>query len=162
LVNQVALEKLKHYCAYQERCHQEVRGKLLKLKVYGEDLEEVISALISENYLNEERFAKSFVSGKFRIKKWGRYKITQELKKRKISAYCIKKGLEEIDEEEYEGTLTSLLNNYWEKNSNYPKPQRHKKAIAYMQSKGYEIGLILKQLNELFIKKGGGKGPMKP
>lgn len=146
MVNQIALEKLKHYCAYQERCHQEVRSKLLKLKVYGDDLEEVISALISENYLNEERFAKSFVSGKFRIKKWGRYKITQELKKRKISAYCIKKGLEEIDDDEYIETLSTLLKNYVDKNKHYPKRQLDQKVIAFLQNKGYEIHLILEQL----------------
>lgn len=149
MINQIALEKLKHYCAYQERCHQEVRSKLLKLKVYGDELEEVISALISENYLNEERYARSFVSGKFRIKKWGRYKITQELNKRKISAYCIKKGMEEIDEEEYINTLESLLTNYLEKNAHYPHPQLNKKVIAYMQSKGYEISLILEHLKLL-------------
>ncbi len=153
MVNEIALEKLRHYCAYQERCHQEVRSKLLKIKVYGDDLEEVISALIDENFLNEERFAKAYVSGKFRIKKWGRYKITQELKKRRVSAYCIKKGLEEIDEEEYIDTLSSLLTTYLEKNKHYPKRQLDQKAIGFLQTKGYEINLILEELKSMGFRK---------
>ena len=82
-----ALKKLQRYCAYQDRCHQEVRSKLLDLGIYGHDLEEVIVALIEDNFLNEERFARSFTRGKLRIKHWGRNKILQELKKKNI--FCL-------------------------------------------------------------------------
>ena len=104
-----ALSKLQRYCAYQDRCHQEVRSKLLDLGIYGDDLEEIISDLISENFLNEERYARSYARGKFRIKRWGRMRIQQELKQRKISAYCLRKAMEEIEEEEYEQTLRTIL-----------------------------------------------------
>ena len=101
----VILNKLRHYCAYQERCHEEVRTKLLSLKVYGDGLEEIINQLISEDFLNEERFAKAYAGGKFRMKKWGRGKIIQGLKARKISDYCIKQGMSEIPEEDYQKFL---------------------------------------------------------
>lgn len=95
------LQKLKHFCAYQERSQYEVRSKLLELNIYGDDLENYIVALIEENYLNEERFAKAYAGGKFRVKQWGRIKIIQGLKQHHISAYCIKQGMAEIDEDEY-------------------------------------------------------------
>ena len=104
-----ALDKLQRYCAYQDRCHQEVRSKLLDLGIYGEDLEEIIVQLISDNFLNEERFARSYARGKFRIKRWGRNRIWQELQKRQISDYCLRKAMEEIDEAEYQKTLWELL-----------------------------------------------------
>ena len=104
-----ALQKLQRYCAYQDRCHAEVRTKLLSLGIYGDDLEEIIVELIGENYLNEERFARSYARGKFRFKCWGRIRITQELKSRRISDYLIRKALEEIDETEYRQALYDLL-----------------------------------------------------
>ena len=90
-----ALAKMQRYCAYQERCHEEVRSKLLNMGVYSDWREEIIVQLIEENFLNEERFARSFARGKFRIKQWGRNRIRQELKKRKISDYCVRKAMEE-------------------------------------------------------------------
>jgi regulatory protein len=99
LTKDQALIKLQRYCAYQERCHQEVRNKLIALKVFGDDLEDVISNLISEGFLNEERYARAYVRGKARIKRWGKMKIVAQLKSRQISDYCIRKGLEELDEE---------------------------------------------------------------
>jgi len=96
-------------CAYQERCQQEMRDKLYEWGLHSNDVENIIANLISDNYLNEERFAKAFAGGKFRIKKWGRVKIKIELKKRKISDYCIKKGMQEIDEADYIKTLKNIL-----------------------------------------------------
>lgn len=98
-----------HYCKYQERCHSEVRNKLYELGLYKEDVEWHISNLISEGALNEERFAIAFACGKFRMKQWGKEKIRQQLKLRKISEYCIKKALAEIDGYEYEATLKKLV-----------------------------------------------------
>lgn len=146
MINQIALEKLRHYCAYQERCHQEVRSKLLSLKVYGDELEEVISSLISDNFLNEERFARSYARGKFRMKQWGRIKIKQELKKRRISDYCIRKAMTEIDEEEYLQTIHDLTQKYDEQHVADSKRAKDKKRIAFLQRKGFEIGLILDHL----------------
>lgn len=137
-----ALDKLQKYCAYQDRCHKEVRTKLLELGIYGEDLEQIIAELIAENFLNEERFAKSYARGKFRIKKWGKRKIIQELKRRQISEYCIKKGLKEIDDDEYEKKLRELL----EKKNTYIVEKniyiRRKKLFNYAYQKGYESFLI--------------------
>lgn len=104
-----ALEKLRKFCAYQERCHQDVLTKLFDLSIYGDDQDQIISQLITENFLNETRFAQAFAGGKYRIKKWSKYKILNELKRRKISAYNIKKGMAEIDEDEYEKNISSLV-----------------------------------------------------
>lgn len=95
------LEKVKYFCAYQERSQYEVRNKLLGMKIYGDDLELYIVALLEENFINEERFSKAYAGGKFRVKHWGRQKIVQGLKQHKISAYCINAGLAEIKEEDY-------------------------------------------------------------
>ena len=144
--NQVALEKLRRYCAYQERCHQEVRSKLLSLKVYGDDLEEIISELIDDNYLNEERFATAYARGKFRMKRWGRIKIMQELKRRQISAYLIKKGLAEIDEKEYLQAMRDLIDKYSDKQIGQHPALVRKKTANHLFSKGYESNLVYEYL----------------
>ena len=144
-----AFKKLQHYCAYQDRCHSEVRTKLIKLGVYGDTLEEIMAELIIERFLDEERFARSYCRGKFNLKKWGRMRIRQELKFRKVSAYCIKKGLSEIDEEAYRDTLTHILhkkqNEYRRKYDDYNSRQ---KAAQYAFGRGYESNLIWEILNE--------------
>ena len=132
------LNKLKKYCAYQERCHRDVIEKLKKLKADEELTDEIISQLISENYLNEERFVVAYVRGKHRINKWGRNKIIRELKHRDISSYLINKGLEEIIETEYITTLKHLLeekNKYLKTENIY---ERKKKLFTYAYGKGYE------------------------
>jgi len=134
-----ALKKLQHYCAYQDRCHSEVRTKLINLKIYGDDLERIITDLIADNFLNEERFAQSYARGKHRIKKWGRYKITSHLKMKRVSAYCIKKGMQEIDEEEYLETLTNLLKKRLGDN---PSFEDKGKAAKHVINKGYESSLV--------------------
>src|ERR1041385_8010377 len=103
-----ALVKAESWCAYQERCQQEMRDKLYSWGLHEKDVENLIAELISKNFLNEERFAKAFAGGKFRIKKWGRIKIRLELKRRKLSEYCIKKGLAEINEDDYRATMKKL------------------------------------------------------
>lgn len=148
-MNEVALEKLRKYCAYQDRCHKEVRTKLLSLKVYGEELEEIISALIQDNFLNEERFARSYARGKFRIKKWGLNKIKQQLKLRQISEYCIKKAEEEIDRTEYRETLQVILEAQMEKNKNLSFLLSRDKAIKYALGRGYEAKLIYEIIKSL-------------
>ena len=145
-----ALEALQHYCAYQDRCHKEARQKLRELGMYGEDAEEVICDLIAEKYLDEERFARSYARGKFKMKKWGRAKITRELKRRDISAYCIKKALTEIEEHTYLLTLENelLRRNRLEKRGLHPYLKRRKLA-DYMFQRGYESYLTWETINRL-------------
>jgi|SRR6185437_4431087 len=105
---QQSVPKIKQYCAYQERCHAEVRDKLYSFGLNKTEVEEIISALITENYLNEERFAIHYAGGKFRMKQWGKNKIKQALKFKQVSDYCIKKALKEIDSREYQKTFEKL------------------------------------------------------
>lgn len=138
----VILNKLRHYCAYQERCHEEVRTKLLSLKVYGDALEEIINKLIEEDFLNEERFAKAYAGGKFRMKKWGRGKIIQGLKARKISDYCIKQGMTEIPEDDYQKTLQSLVKSTIKKYHSGNVFETKSKTASYLIGRGYESELV--------------------
>lgn len=146
LTKEQALQKLKHYCAYQERCHQEVKEKLFQLGIWKQDHDEIIATLIEENYLNEERFAIAFAGGKFRVKHWGRVKIKYELNQKQVSEYCIKKALKQIDEEEYVQQLKKLAD---EKYSSLKAEQylvRKKKTMDYLVARGFEIDLVRKQL----------------
>ena len=137
-----ALKKAADYCAIQERSQQEMRNKLYLWGLYGNDVENIIALLISDGFINEERFAKAFTSGKFRIKKWGKIKIQIELKKKKISDYCIRKGFEEIDRNEYLKTLKYLI----QKKSREVKEKNTYKKLSrlasYVISKGYESELV--------------------
>ena len=105
---QQALPKIKQYCAYQERCHSEVKDKLYSFGLNKNEVEELISKLIEDNYLNEERFAIQFAGGKFRVKQWGRIKIKYQLKQKQVGEYCIKKALAAIDPSDYANTLSKL------------------------------------------------------
>jgi len=145
-----ALQKAKHYCGYQERCHSEVKEKLYSLGLYKQQVEECMAQLIEENYLNEERFAQQFAGGKFRMKHWGRIKIKYELKQKQVSEYCIKKGLKEIDEEDYLKTLTKLAQEKWtavKTEANLFSKLR--KTQDYLVQKGYEYELIKQALQAL-------------
>jgi regulatory protein len=141
-----ALDKMQKYCAMQERCQSEIRSKLIEIKIYGEDLESIIAELITDNFLSEERYAKAFVRGKFRMNQWGKTKIKQALQLKKISPYCIKKGMEEITDEAYIETLKELL----EKKKNILREtdsfQRNQKLLQYAIGKGFESELIQKYL----------------
>ena len=144
-----ALAKLQRYCAYQERCHEEVRSKLLDMGIYSDWREEIIVQLIEENFLNEERFARSFARGKFRIKQWGRNRIRQELKKRKISDYCVRKAMEEIEEADYRSTLETAL---VKKNISLDEEdayQRKAKLARYAVSRGFESELAWQLINDM-------------
>ena len=144
-----AKQKIEAYCAYQERCHSEVRKKLTGWKLDDEDINVLISDLIQNNFLNEERFAGAFVSGKFRIKKWGRIKIKQHLKQKQISDYSIKKGLEEIDAQAYYATLVQLAESKNRLIHTEDNWQRLTKLQRYLHSKGYETELIREVTNAI-------------
>jgi len=142
LSKEQALQKLKHYCGYQDRSHSEVKEKLYSLGVWKKDHDEIMAALIEENYLNEERFALAFARGKFRMKQWGRVKIKYELKQRQVSEYSIKKALKQIDEEEYMTSLKKLAEDRYASLKGEQYLVRKKKTIDYLMQKGYEPGLI--------------------
>lgn len=149
-----AVPKIKQYCAYQERCHAEVKDKLYSFGLHRNDVEEIIAGLIGENYLNEERFAIQYAGGKFRIKHWGKNKIKQALKMKQVSDYCIKKALKEIDETDYikifhklaEQKLQTLKS---EKNIFIKK----RKLQDFLLMKGYESGLISEEVGKIGKKK---------
>lgn len=138
-----ALIKAESYCAYQERCQQEVRDKLYSWGVHEIQVENVIADLIASNFINEERFAKAYAGGKFRIKKWGRVKISIELKRRKISAYCIKKGLAEIEEEEYIKTLQKVAEVKIKATKERDSKKKKYKVMNYLLSRGFENDLVV-------------------
>jgi regulatory protein len=144
-----AWQKIKHYCGYQERSHAETRDKLYGFGLYKQEVEELLSRLIEENYLNEERYAIAFAGGKFRMKQWGRVKIKYELQQKRVSIYCIKKALAAIDEAEYEKALEQLAANKLlllkgEKNHFIKKT----KLRNYLLQKGYEPNLIMGLLQQ--------------
>jgi len=144
-----ALQKAKHYCGYQERSHSEVKEKLYSFGLYKQQVEECLSQLIEENYLNEERFAQQFAGGKFRMKQWGRVKIKYELKQKQVSDYCIKKGLKEISEEDYMATLQKLATEKWASvNKETNLFAKLRKTQDFLLQKGYEHELI-KQVLQL-------------
>jgi regulatory protein len=142
LTKEQALQKLKHFCAYQERCHHEVKQKLYNLGVWKKDQDEIIATLIEENYLNEERFAIAFAGGKFRIKQWGRVRIKYELKQKLVSEYCIKKALKQIEEGEYLEVLNKLLREKFAELKSEQFLARKKKAMDHLIRRGFEWELV--------------------
>ena len=145
-----ALQKARHYCGYQERSHKEVKEKLYALGLHKQQVEESLSQLIEEDYLNEERFAQQYAGGKFRMKQWGRVKIKYELKQKQVSEYCIKKAMKEIDAADYEKTLERLATAKW-KTLNTEKNifNKLRKTQDYLMQKGYEPDLIKEVLVRL-------------
>src|ERR1700761_8570757 len=145
-----ALQKARHYCGYQERCHSEVKEKLYSFGLHKKEVEEALSTLIEENYLNEERFAIQYAGGHFRLKHWGKVRIRYQLKQKQVSEYCIKKALAGIDEEDYERTLAKLAEQKWEELGDESSLlARKQKLKAYLQQKGYEIDLIQKIVSDI-------------
>ncbi|MEM6684818.1 MAG: regulatory protein RecX [Bacteroidota bacterium] len=140
---------LQQFCAYQDRCHKEVVEKLQKMNMIPAAIDVIVTELIQDNFLNEERFARSFARGKFRIKKWGRLRIVRELKFRNISKYNIDAGLKEIEDEVYHNTLDELARKRAGavKESN---PFKRKKKIAdYLLYRGWESHLVYEKINEI-------------
>jgi len=142
LTPEQALQKLKHYCGYQERCHSEVREKLYKLEVSKKDHDAIIASLIEEGYLNEERFAIAFAGGKFRIKQWGKLKIQNALKQKRVSDYSINKALKQIKNNEYRATLKKLAEEKYTSLKDEQWMVRKTKTIDYLLQKGFEMELI--------------------
>ena len=148
-----AKTKLEALCAYQERCSSELQKKLVQWRFNQEDMDRLLAHLISDDFLNEERFALAFVSGKVNIKKWGRIKIRQQLKLKHISKYSIEKGIASIDEATYMNHLLSLaLRKFEQLRQDENSYEKKVKIYRFLSSKGYEIGLIRSAVDEIFEK----------
>ncbi|MDQ6608333.1 MAG: RecX family transcriptional regulator [Bacteroidota bacterium] len=149
LTKEQALQKLRHYCGYQERSHGEAIQKLWDLGVHRSMHDEIISSLIEGDFLNEERFAKQFAGGKFRQNDWGKKKIYYALKEKKVSDYVIKQAMKEIDDETYKKTVTGLAEKKYELLKDEQFTVRKKKTMDYLLQKGYESQLVAAVVNSL-------------
>ena len=139
-------QKIVNYCVYQDRCHAEVEQKMKEFLLIPEAKEEILLYLIKENYLNEERFTRSYIRGKFYIKKWGRNKIKVNLLQKGISEKLIVKAYGEIDDNEYLAAIKTILEKIIPTFKGLKEYQKKQKAIKYLLSKGYEYDLIVKQI----------------
>lgn len=144
-----ATKKLERYCAYQERCHKDVTTKLKEMRMIPEAIDQIVTHLIQENYLNEERFAQSFARGKFNIKKWGRNRIVNELKQRHITSYNIKSALKEIDDNRYLETLDALAQKRLDSLKDTDIQKRRRKLADYLLYRGWESHLVYAKIQEL-------------
>jgi len=144
-----AFERLTTFCAYQERCPWEIQRKLYEKGITDDKADQLIAELIAEEFVNEERYARAFARGKFRLKKWGRNRIRMELKMRAISEVLIKKGLSEIDPEEYYDTLLSQTEKKWESTHESDTYKKKFKVTQYLMTKGYEMDLVKEAIHSL-------------
>lgn len=148
-ISKEIIRKLEYYCAYQERCHDEVAEKLRSYTMTPQEIDLVVVHLIQNNFLNEERFACSFARGKHRIKFWGKIRIVNELKFRHISKHNIEKALKEFSEDEYLETFHKLAQNHWENMRENNIIKKRKKFCDFLLRKGFESGLIYEKVKEL-------------
>nr|WP_309756949.1 regulatory protein RecX [Flavobacterium sp.] len=146
---QEALKKIEHYCAYQERCHDEVVQKLRTMKMDADEIDTIIVKLIQDNFLNESRFACSFARGKHRIKFWGKIRIVNELKFHNIGQYNINLALKEISNEEYLETFDKIALRNWDSIKETNLQKKRKKFCDYLLRKGFESNLIYDKAKEL-------------
>lgn len=137
------------YCAYQERSHHEVRNKLFELGLFSNDVDDLMSQLITAGFLNEERYAKAFAGGKFRMKKWGRVKIQHELEGMGLTKNCIQRGLREIDPSDYRKTLKTLLEKKLREVAEPNAFKRRDKVARFAIAKGYEPDMVWEYLKDL-------------
>lgn len=144
---ETAYLKIQNWCAYQERSQNETRFKLLDYGLNPEEADQLISKLITENFLNEERFAMALARGKFRIKQWGKNKIRIELKKHRVSDYCINRAMKEIDPDEYDKTISELLEKKLATTGTEDRKKAFYTALKYLVSRGFESDLVSQQLN---------------
>jgi regulatory protein len=144
-----AQRKLEHYCSYQERCHKEVNQKLRTMNMIPEAVDHIIVHLLDTNFLNEERFAKAFARGKFRIKKWGKYRITQELKQKGITKNLITSALKDISDSDYLTTFNELAEKKAESIKETNIQKKKKKLADYLLYRGWESHLVYDKVNEI-------------
>ena len=146
-----ALQKIEYFCSYQERCHEEVVTKLRSMKMDSEEIDRIMVHLLTENFLNEERFACSFARGKHRIKHWGKIRISNELKFKKITQSLINKALQEISADEYLDTFHTLAERHWASIRETNALKKQKKFCDYLLRKGFESNLVYDKVKALAI-----------
>jgi regulatory protein len=151
LTKEQALQKLRFYCRYQQRCQSEIKQKLFELGVNARHYDEILSGLIKENCLNDERFAVAFVSGRFKMKQWGRKKIQKGLKEKRVSDEIAQKALRQINQKEYIAILNKLATERYASLKHEQYLVRKKKTMDYLMEKGYEVDLIRDTINN-FLK----------
>ena len=144
-----ATQKIEYFCSYQERCHEEVVAKLRSMKMDSDEIDQIMVHLITENFINEERFACSFARGKHRIKHWGKIRIVNELRFKNISQTLINIALKEISTEEYLETFHSLAERHWETIRETNMIKKRKKFSDYMLRRGFESNLVYEKVREL-------------
>ena len=140
-------QKLVNYCVYQDRCHSEIEQKMRDFLLIPEAKEEIFLYLIKENYLNEERFTRSYIRGKFYIKHWGKTKIKMNLKQKGITEKLISKSMDEIHHEDYINTVNKIYQEYFSKQKGLKEYQKKSKTIRHLMSRGYEYDVILEVIN---------------
>lgn len=143
-----ALARIYRYCAYQERSHQEVKNRLYEYGLYSSEVDELLSRLITEGFLNEERFAKAFAGGKFRMKKWGRLKIQNKLESLGLTNKCIGSGMKEIDPTDYSKTLKDLIKQKAQQTIEQNSFKKRDKVARFAIAKGYEPELVWEVVKE--------------
>ncbi|MCW3159879.1 regulatory protein RecX [Chryseobacterium oryctis] len=139
-------QKLVNYCVYQDRCHYEVEQKMREFLLIDEAKEEIMLYLLKENYLNEERFTRSYIRGKFYIKHWGRNKIKMNLKQKQVPEKLINSCFDEIDENDYTKTIKKIYEDYFSKQKGLKEYQKKSKTMRYLISKGFEY----EKINDIF------------
>ncbi len=147
-----ALTKMERFCAYQERCHQEVEQKLYQMQLIPEAVEHIMLHLLEHDFLNETRFAKAYARGKFRIKSWGKNRIVNELKRRNISAFNIQEALLEINDDEYLAVFNNLANKRFSQIKEKNIFKKRKKLADYLLYRGWESEMVFDKTKELVIK----------
>ena len=144
-----ALDKLRNYCAYKERCHKDVKDKLRTMGMITQATDKIIGTLVSENYVNETRFAQQFASGKFSIKHWGKMRIKRELKMRGVSDYDINRAIKTIESSTYLEKLHALSDKRWQQLDGWGAQIKKQKLFQYLAYRGWETDLIYQQINRL-------------
>ncbi len=144
-----AKKRLERYCIYQDRCHDEIEAKLKEMNMIPEASEVIILYLMEHDFLNEERFSKSFARGKFKIKHWGKQRIIRELKRRKISTYNMDTALKEIDDDDYFSTIKEIAFKRYEKINEQNRYKKNKKLIDFLLYKGYESNLVYEVVSDI-------------
>lgn len=139
-------QKLINYCVYQDRCHAEVEQKMREFMLIPEAKDEILLYLIQENYLNEERFTRSYIRGKFSIKHWGRNKIRINLKQKQVSEKLINSCFDEIDEEDYFKAIKKIFEDYYSKQGGLQEYQKRSKTIKYLIGRGFEYDIIMQAI----------------
>ena len=147
LTKEQVLQKLRFYCRYQQRCQSEVKEKLFELGVNKKDHDELITELVKENCLNDERFAVAFASGRFKLKQWGRKKIQKGLKEKRVSDEIAQKALEQINKKEYRAILNKLAKETYAALKHEQHLVRKRKTMDYLMQKGYELDLVKEAIN---------------